>query len=163
MFKRIGEAAATLGVSSETLRRWDKSGRLKPTYISDAGTRFYSDELLRTFMNAGCTEKVVAYCRVDGDNIALNQQVEQVEFFMLARGYTYEVIRDLGLSSDIKRDGLVRLVRMIAEHKVSKVVLASRETLLPVGVSFGLFECFCSQLGVEVIVIDSTKKELKEG
>lgn len=37
----IGEAAKTLGVTTTTLRRWDKSGKLRPIRISDTGHRYY--------------------------------------------------------------------------------------------------------------------------
>ena len=38
---RIGEAAKLLGVSVQTLRRWERSGQLLPDRKTDAGTRYY--------------------------------------------------------------------------------------------------------------------------
>src|SRR6266446_7365665 len=47
----IGKTAKLLGVSIDTLRRWDKSGRLKPTRSGIKGHRYYLqsdiDEFLR--------------------------------------------------------------------------------------------------------------------
>lgn len=39
---RIKEAAQMLGVCTETLRRWDKGGPLKPVFRSRGGVCYYS-------------------------------------------------------------------------------------------------------------------------
>lgn len=38
---KIGQAAKMLGVTAETMRNWEKSGKLKPAEVSPGGTRFY--------------------------------------------------------------------------------------------------------------------------
>ena len=44
----IGQAAKLLGVHVQTLRNWEKSGKLKPDSISPGGTRRYnSDTIMR--------------------------------------------------------------------------------------------------------------------
>jgi len=47
----ISEASEILGVSVDTLRRWDKSGKLKPTKISEAGYRLYHRSQIELFLN----------------------------------------------------------------------------------------------------------------
>ena len=47
----IKDAAEILGVSADTLRRWDKSGKLSPTAVSDAGYRLYSKSQIEVFLN----------------------------------------------------------------------------------------------------------------
>ena len=46
----IGEAASILGVSIDTLRRWDKSGKLKPIK-SKGGHRIYNRFQIELFLN----------------------------------------------------------------------------------------------------------------
>ena len=41
---RIREAAEMLSVNPETLRRWDRSGKLKAIIISNRGDRRYREE-----------------------------------------------------------------------------------------------------------------------
>lgn len=41
---KIREAAEMLGVNPETLRRWDREGRLKAVIISERGDRRYKKE-----------------------------------------------------------------------------------------------------------------------
>ena len=47
----ISEAAEILGVSVDTLRRWDKSGKLSPVKTSDAGYRLYHRSQIELFLN----------------------------------------------------------------------------------------------------------------
>ena len=47
----ISEAAEILGVSIDTLRRWDKKGKLSPVKTSDAGYRLYNRSQIELFLN----------------------------------------------------------------------------------------------------------------
>lgn len=47
----IREAAEMLGVNPETLRRWDKEGKLIAIKISKRGDRRYKTEDLEKFLN----------------------------------------------------------------------------------------------------------------
>lgn len=46
----ISEAARQLGVSIDTLRRWDESGRLRATRKSPGGNRYYSEKAIELFL-----------------------------------------------------------------------------------------------------------------
>ena len=37
-------ATQLLGVTAQTLRNWDKEGKLKPAYTKSNGYRYYSEE-----------------------------------------------------------------------------------------------------------------------
>jgi len=47
---RIREAAEMLGVNPETLRRWDREGKLSAIIISKRGDRRYKKEDLEEFL-----------------------------------------------------------------------------------------------------------------
>lgn len=47
---KIGEAAEMLSVNSETLRRWDRQGKLKAVIISKRGDRRYKKEDIEKFI-----------------------------------------------------------------------------------------------------------------
>lgn len=47
----ISEAAEILGVSIDTLRRWDKSGKLSPAKISESGYRLYYRSQIELFLD----------------------------------------------------------------------------------------------------------------
>lgn len=50
---RIREAADMLGVNPETLRRWDRIGRLKAVIVSTRGDRRYKKENIEKLINKG--------------------------------------------------------------------------------------------------------------
>ena len=45
----VSQAAKILGVSVDTLRRWDRNGKLRPVEVSDAGYRLYSRSQVELF------------------------------------------------------------------------------------------------------------------
>lgn len=62
-FIKIGEAAKVLGISAQTLRRWEREGELLPDRKSEGGTRYYDlDKLLG--LNHIETDLTIAYARV---------------------------------------------------------------------------------------------------
>jgi DNA-binding transcriptional MerR regulator len=62
-FIKIGEAAKVLGVSIQTLRRWEESRYLVPDRKTKGGTRYYSlDKLINKEILEN--ELTVAYARV---------------------------------------------------------------------------------------------------
>lgn len=48
-FLTIGKAAEALGVSVQTLRRWEKNGKLRPGYISPGKHRYYAKDAVRQY------------------------------------------------------------------------------------------------------------------
>lgn len=49
---KIKEAAEMLGVNPETLRRWDRSGKLKAVIVSVRGDRRYKKEDIENFIKS---------------------------------------------------------------------------------------------------------------
>lgn len=98
----IGEAAKALGVTTTTMRNWDKNGMLHPDEHTRGGDRRYSIDTLRNFNKDAVIEiekrKTIAYARVSShdqkDDLA--RQVAVLESYCASKGYTYEVIQDLG-------------------------------------------------------------------
>jgi putative resolvase len=46
----VSDAARLLGISEQTLRNWDKRGKLKPSFVMARGIRLYSKELIDGFL-----------------------------------------------------------------------------------------------------------------
>ena len=56
----VGEAAEFMGVSAETLRNWDRSGRLVPKRNPVTGYRYYKLEELEVFLAQVIAEREVS-------------------------------------------------------------------------------------------------------
>ena len=72
-------------MSAQTLRNWDKNGKLKPHHTADSGYRYYSQEQLNKIL--GIKEKpkkIIVYCRVSSNKQKddLKRQVENMQLYL---------------------------------------------------------------------------------
>ena len=158
----IGKFAKKVGVNVATLRRMDASGYLKPYHVSKGGTRYYSTEQLKYFGDTQQKAKlVVGYCRVStpSQKDDLENQVNNVKTYMIAKGYSFEMITDIGSGIDYKRQGLKKLIDKINNQEISKIVILYKDRL--VGFGYELIEYLCFINNVEIEIIDHTET-LKE-
>ena len=113
----IGKFAKQVGVTPTTLRRMHESGELIPTHITNGGTRYYSTEQLRQFNSQPAKNKtVIGYCRVStpSQKDDLETQVSNVKSYMIAKGYQFEIIKDIGSGINYKKKGLRQLITVFA-------------------------------------------------
>ena len=158
-FVPIGQASKILGVSIQTLRNWEKTGRLLPDFVSAGRTRRYSRRRLLSI--AGLTnsetkedQKVtIAYARVSTNEQKedLSQQIELLELFCAKNGFTYEVISDLGSGMNYRKKGLKKHLDALND-KVERLVITHKDRLLRFGAE--LVFTICETKGVEVIILN---------
>ncbi len=162
----IGKFAKTVGVTTTTLRRMHQSGELIPAHISNGGTRYYSTEQLKLFQSSNNERIVIGYCRVStpSQKDDLETQVQNVKSYMYAKGYKFDIIKDIGSGINYKKKGLKELINRIENNEVSKVVILYKDRLIRFG--FELIEYLCEINNVEIEVIDnsecSKEKELTD-
>jgi predicted site-specific integrase-resolvase len=157
----IGEFAKLIGKSQQTLRNWDKKDVLKPAYVAPSGFRYYSEQQLHQVLGvkkAIVPKKVIGYCRVLSrkQKDDLERQVEAVRTYMIAKGYSFEIIEDIGSGIDYTKKGLSRLIDMICNGEVEKVVVLYKDRLVRFG--FELIEQICKRYNVDIEIIDHTEK-----
>ena len=157
----IGEFAKKIGKSQQTLRNWHKSGILIPAVTSSYGTRSYSEKQLNEYLGSKIKEDekiIAAYCRVSSlkQKDDLGRQVENVKSFCMAKGYTFKLITDIGSGINYNKKGLLELMNLITEEKISKIVVLYKDRLLRIG--FDLINNLCKKFNVEIEIIDSTEK-----
>lgn len=160
-YYKVGEVAELLGVSPQTVRNWDESGKLPHHHTGKGGYRFFSAESITQFLrnergNPETTATPVGYCRVDAaDELKLEQQVYAVESYLAAQGRPFEIIKDVGYSGDYKRKGLRDLLKGMKEGRFSKVVVWSKGCLADEG--YDLIEYLAELCGCVIEVINHTK------
>ena len=156
----IGQAAKLLGVHVQTLRNWEKSGKLKPDSISPGGTRRYnSDTIMRiSGKELPQIEKddrvTIAYARVSSQDQKeeLKRQAQVLELYCTEHGYKYELITDLGSGMNYYKKGLTTLISRILDDGVKRLVLTHKDRLLRFGAE--LIFSICEAKGVEVVIIN---------
>ena len=161
----IGKFAKELGVTPEHVRTMHRTGEVIPARISEKGTRYYSEEQLRDLKNSRTPqreEKVVAYCRVStkSQKDDLEKQVENVKSYMYAKGYSFEVITDIGSGINYKNKGLQELISLINSNQITKVVILHKNRL--VGFGFELIQLLCDLHDVGIEIIDNSERSNDE-
>ncbi|WP_104707270.1 IS607 family transposase [Helicobacter ailurogastricus] len=161
----IGQASKVLGVSIQTLRNWEKKGLLKPDNYTKGGERRYKLESLKNinknivFHNDN--RKTIAYARVSSADQKedLIRQVQVLELYCSKLGFNYEVIQDLGSGMNYYKKGLTKLLNLILESQVKRLVLTHKDRLLRFGAE--LVFAICEAKGVEVIIINQGDENVR--
>ena len=147
-------------MSAQTLRNWDKNGKLHPHHTSGNGYRYYSHEQLNQVMNIkpNLDRIVIGYCRVSSNKQRddLERQIENMKLYLTAQGKPFEIISDIGSGIDYKKKGLKELMKRISQNKVDKVVVFYKDRLLRFG--FELVEYIASLYDCDIEIIDHTEK-----
>ena len=143
MLIRIGIAAKLLGVSTKTLRRWDKDGKLRATMRTLGGHRRYETTDF-TFLDKEGTgenqkeegqcklERVVGYVRVSSakQKADLERQQRQVVHYAETRGWDLEMIyKDIASGLNDRRSGLKRLIRDCSIGHIERVLITYDDRL----------------------------------
>jgi excisionase family DNA binding protein len=159
----IGKAAEELGVSRDTLRRWEKSGKIKAERTLKGHRRYNLASLLGASpRKVQSDKKTIAYARVSSHDQKqdLSRQIQVLESFCAANGWSYEVIDDLGSGLNYNKRGLRNLIRAICLHQADRLVLTHKDRLLRFGSE--LIFSLCEQFGIEVVIINKTESSTFE-
>jgi len=152
----IHKAAEFLGVSPQTLRRWEREGRLLPTERTPGGRRRYDLAQLRPeqFHAPETARRTIAYARVSSHDQKddLERQKQVLELYCARQGWTFEVIADLGSGMNDHKKGLKRLLDVIIEGQVGRLVITHKDRLLRFGAE--LVFAICEAKNVEVVILN---------
>ena len=138
----IAKTAEILGVSDETLRNWDKEGKLIPIHTK-GGHRRYKESQINTFLGVEpisakaekkLKNKVAIYGRVSSHDQKqkgdLDRQLQRLSEYCAKNKYAVEhIIKDVGSGLSDARVGLNRLFDLVIEKKISKVIIENKDRL----------------------------------
>ena len=153
--------AQLLGVTSQTLRNWDREGKLKPSYVKSNGYRYYSEDSILSYTQERKTKKtlnVVGYARVSSKKQIddLNRQIENLRTYIESKYETYEIISDVGSGINYTKPGLQKLIEKINRKEVDLIIVLYKDRLLRFG--FELIEYFAALNNVKIEVLDKINK-----
>jgi putative resolvase len=156
-FLSIQQAAEFLGVSTQTLRRWERAKKIQPSHRTEGGQRRYDPTQLipARFQNSRAQSlPTVAYARVSchDQKEDLQRQVQLLEMYCAAQGWSYEIIKDLGSGMNYHKKGLKQLLEKILNGQIGRLVLTHKDRLLRFGAE--LIFSLCATKNIEVVVIN---------
>ena len=156
----IGEAAIILGLSVVTLRRWDRSGLLKPVFRTFGNHRRYNlSDITKMFNKNVNSDKVIGYSRVSSfdQKKDLETQTNVLKNYIKNKYDNFEIIEDLGSGLNYKKRGIKRLIKMICGREITKLVLTHKDRLLRFGSE--IIIQLCEKFNIEVIILNSDTEE----
>ena len=158
MYYSIHEFSKKINKTPQTLRNWDKNGYLKPAYKSMNGYRYYTDEQLNYVLGVKIERKIIGYCRVSSNKQKddLQRQIENMKSYLMSKGYSFEIISDIGSGINYKKNGLNQLIELVLQNKVEKIVVLHKDRLLRFG--FELIENVCKKFNTIIEIVDNTPK-----
>jgi putative resolvase len=150
----IGEAASLLGLSVETMRNMEARGDLVPRRTAGGHRRYDISDLVEP-VDAKFT---ITYARVSSHDQKqdLERQDLVLQAYCTQKGWTnITPIKDLGSGLNYKKKGLRKLIDLLLNGSVERLVVTNKDRLLRFGAE--LIFSICEHQGVEVIVLN--KKE----
>ena len=164
MLKSIGKISKELDIHIQTLRDMEKNGKIT-SYRTTGGHRRYDidevkKELFGYISKVDDKRKIVLYVRIskyENKNDLLMQK-EQMELYAMARGYSFEVIEDVGSGVNFERAGFRKVMELVVENKLSKIVVNWKNRLARIG--FDLIEFICEKNGCKIEVVNNTKNDV---
>ena len=150
----ISEASKLLGVTIKTLRLWEKDGKIISKRTEGGHRRYDVSELLKSKKKGFLT---ICYARVSSydQKEDLKRQELVLESYCANKGFSFEIISDLGSGLNYKKKGLIRLIKLICSEQVERLVITHKDRLLRFGSE--LIFSICEHFGVEILIINKTE------
>ena len=150
----IGDTAEMLGVSVPTIRRWQRSGKIKESHRTAGNHRRFCISEIRNLLGINFERKVIGYARVSSFD-QKSDLITQAEY-LKSLGCD-EVITDLGSGMNCKKRGLNKLLKLIISGQVEKLVLTHVDRLLRFG--HELVFKLCQWFNVDVNIVNAKEDE----
>ena len=161
---RIGEAAHLIGVSTKTIRRWDKASKISCFRTVGNHRRIKLIEIQRIITGKvlpNIEVQPAIYARVSsheqkqkGD---LKRQIDVILDHCQQNKYkTPLVFQDIGSGLNTKRKGFFKLCKAIEKGEINKVLLTYPDRLTRFG--FRYLEHYFKSHGAEIYILNSSQE-----
>lgn len=150
---QIGDAAKLKGVSIDTLRRWEKAGKIQAVRTEGGHRRYRVADLLK--VDNSTLRHTVVYGRVSTpdkkDDLA--RQIGVLELYCQEHNWdSVYVLKDIGSGLNYRKRGLLKLVDLLQRNEVDRLIITDKDRLLRFGSE--LIFALCENNGTEVIILN---------
>src|SRR4051812_19850130 len=129
-YRTVGEAAEFLGVSTATLRNWDRTGKLKPRRHPQNGYRIYLHDDLEGILRSADLSNLTDSSYPSG--VDWSELGESEHFVQFYENDAFLIDSVSGFVSSVLRDGSASVVIATREHRQA---LKKKLTACGVGVA----------------------------
>jgi len=155
------EASKLLGVHIRTIQKWDREGKIR-CVRTIGGKRRVPESEIKRILGIHERRKIVGYARVSSHTQKddLERQIELIKSYARERDWEIEVLKDIGSGLREDRRNFQKLLRMVMNKEVSKVVVAYPDRLTRFG--FRILQEFFRSYGTEIVVVNHGEKSPQE-
>ena len=157
----LKEASRILGVTVKTLQNWDKQGKIR-VIRTPGGRRRIPESEIKRILGIQEERKIIGYARVSSrtQKDDLERQVQAIQQYARERGWSVEILKDIGSGLNEKRKNYQKLLKMVANREVSKVIVTYPDRLTRFG--FETLKTLFQAFGTEIVVINGEKEPREE-
>ena len=162
-FLTIKEASEMLGISTETLRNWERDNKITPTYTTGGHRRFPRieiEKLAGTYQEPTIPiqqNRTAVYCRVSsheqkqkGD---LERQIGRMTTEALKRNYSIvSVFDEVGSGMNDNRKKLQKLFELVESKQIDIVFIEHKDRLSRF--CFNYLVCYFQSYGVKIEMVE---------
>lgn len=151
------EFSNRIGVSEQTLRNWDNSGKLIAKRTK-GNHRFYTEDDYNDYMGISSEnqKKSYIYARVSTRNQKgdLENQIDFLKQYTNAKGIIVDdCLTDIGSGMNYKRKKWNKLLDMVMQDKVDNIYVSYKDRFVRFG--FEWFEQLCKKHQTNLIVVNN--------
>lgn len=151
------EFSNRIGVSEQTLRNWDNSGKLIAKRTK-GNHRFYTEDDYNDYMGISSKnqKKSYIYARVSTRNQKddLENQIDFLKQYTNAKGIIVDdCLTDIGSGMNYKRKKWNKLLDMVMQDKVDNIYVSYKDRFVRFG--FEWFEQLCKKHQTNLIVVNN--------
>jgi len=155
----LSEVAKRLGITTQTIRSWDLSGKIQTVRTTGNQRRVPLSEVER--LSGAVVRNVMlvyARCSTQKQTENLERQVGRLLEYANQTGMSVELYKDIGSGLNEKRKQFKKLLKRLPDNDVACVTVEYKDRISRYG--FDTFKSFCESLGVNVNILQ--EKESKE-
>ena len=128
------QATKILGVTTKTIQRWDKAGKIRCIRTPGGRRRIPISEIHRIL---GITQKkkIIGYARVSSHTQKddLQRQIEAIRSYAKNMGWQIEIVRDIGSGLNEERKGLRKILKMAKNGEIERIIITYPDRLTRFG------------------------------
>lgn len=146
------QAAKYLGVHPQSLRRWEREGKIT-SFRTPGGTRRFRKEEIEEA--AGKRRPTVTVCYARVSTSSQRDDLERQLEYLSQRYPEAELISEVGSSLNFKRKKLRSILGRVMQHDIQRIIVAHPDRLCRFG--FELVKWLCEENGCELVVLNDRK------
>ena len=161
------EASEKLGVHWQTLKNWEKQGKIK-SIRSPGGKRYYDindfinkieNKTINKELNDILERKKICYCRVS--SYSQKKELENQIKYMTRKYPKHEILYDIGSGINFNRPNLNKIINYAIKNELEEIAISYKDRLCRIGYEL-IEKIFKEYSNINIIIENNEIKSSEE-